>query len=348
MAQKLSIEDFLPLTDRLPLVDVRSPGEFAQGHIPGAVNISLFDNDERAKIGIRYKQGGKENAVQLGLEIVGPKLADFVKQARKIAPKKEILVHCWRGGMRSGSMAWLFETAGMKAYTLEGGYKAYRRHIRAAFSNPVKLFVLGGYTGSGKTDILKAIEKAGEQFLDIEEIAHHKGSVFGPLGQEPQPTNEQFENNLADAWRKFDFDRPLWVEDESRHLGFCGIPDPLFQQMRLAPLVKIMVPKTEREKRLVREYGDFEHNALLEQLVKIRERLGGQHLNEAIQALEDNNLQLVADITLRYYDKAYAHGASKRPQENVYEIILEKDDPEINTRRILEFIKTDNFKYFKL
>ncbi len=348
MAKKLTIEEFLPLTDRLPLVDVRSPKEYAQGHVPGAVNIPLFDNEERAKVGIRYKQGGKENAVQLGLEIAGPKLADFVKQAHKIAPKKEILVHCWRGGMRSGSMAWLFETAGMKAYTLEGGYKAYRHYIRAAFSNPVKLFVLGGYTGSGKTDVLKAMEKSGEQFLDIEGIAHHKGSVFGPLGQEPQPTNEQFENNLADAWRKFDFDRPVWVEDESRHLGFCGIPDPLFQQMRQAPLVKMMVPKTEREKRLVREYGDFEHHALLEQLVKIRERLGGQHLNEAIQALENDDLLTVASLTLRYYDKAYAHGASQRPQENIFELNVPDDNPQVTANMILQFVKTDNFKYFKL
>ena len=342
MARKISIEEFLPLTDKFPLVDVRSPKEFAQGHIPGAVNIPLFDNDERALVGIRYKQSGKENAVQLGLEIVGPKLADFVKQARKIAPKKEILVHCWRGGMRSGSMAWLFETAGMKAYTLEGGYKTYRRHIREAFSKPVKLFVLGGYTGSGKTDVLKAMEKAGEQFLDIEGIAHHKGSVFGPLGQEPQPTNEQFENNLADAWRKFDFDKPIWVEDESRHLGFCGIPDPLFQQMRQAPLIKILVPKPEREKRLVREYGSFSTQALMEQLVKIKERLGGQHLKEAITALETGDLLKVADITLHYYDKAYAYGASKRPLENVFELAMEKDDPVENARLILEFTKKIN------
>ncbi len=327
------------MTDKLPLVDVRSPKEYAQGHMPGAVNIPLFDNEERAKVGIRYKQGGKENAVQLGLEIVGPKLAGFVKQARKIAPKKEILVHCWRGGMRSGSMAWLFETAGMKAYTLEGGYKAYRRHIRAAFSKPVKLIVLGGYTGSGKTDVLKAMEKAGEQFLDIEGIAHHKGSVFGPLGQETQPTNEQFENNLADAWRKFDFNRPIWVEDESRHLGFCGIPDPLFQQMRQSPLVKIMVPKAEREKRLVREYGGFNHDELVEQLVKIRERLGGQYLKDALNALENGDLLTVASIALRYYDKAYAHGASQRPQENVFELEVVKDKPEENARTILEFVK---------
>lgn len=338
MAQKLSIEEFLPLTDRLPLVDVRSPAEYAQGHIPGAVNIPLFDNDERARVGLRYKQGGKENAVQLGLEIVGPKLADFVKQARKLAPQKELLIHCWRGGMRSGSMAWLFETAGMKAHTLEGGYKAYRRYIRAQFSKPVQLFVLGGYTGSGKTDILKEMEKSGEQFLDIEGIAHHKGSVFGPLGQEPQPTNEQFENNLADAWRKFNFDKPIWVEDESRHLGFCGIPDPLFQQMRRAPLIKIIVPKAEREKRLVKEYGGFKKEELEEQLIKIRERLGGQYLKEALRELENGHLQAVAGLALRYYDKAYNHGASKRSPEKVFELTVDKDEPEENADKILEFI----------
>ena len=341
MAQILPIEKFLPLTDRLPLVDVRSPAEFAQGHIPGAVNIPLFDNEERAIVGIGYKNGGKEHAVQLGLEIVGPKLADFVKQAKRLAPKKEILVHCWRGGMRSGSMAWLFETAGMKAYTLEGGYKAYRRYIREQFSRPVNMLVLGGYTGSGKTDILKIMEKQGEQFLDIEGIAHHKGSVFGPLGQKPQPTNEQFENNLADAWRKFDITRRIWVEDESRQLGKCVLPDPLFFQLRKAPLIKIIVPKPEREKRLVKEYGRFKKEELKEQLVKIRERLGGQYLKEALKALENGDLEKVAGLALRYYDKAYAHGASQRPKENVFELQMEKDDPEDNARMMLEFVETN-------
>ena len=341
MAQILPIEKFLPLTDRLPLVDVRSPAEFAQGHIPGAVNIPLFDNEERAIVGIGYKNGGKEHAVQLGLEIVGPKLADFVKQAKRLAPKKEILVHCWRGGMRSGSMAWLFETAGMKAYTLEGGYKAYRRYIREQFSRPVNMLVLGGYTGSGKTDILKIMEKQGEQFLDIEGIAHHKGSVFGPLGQKPQPTNEQFENNLADAWRKFDITRRIWVEDESRQLGKCVLPDPLFFQLRKAPLIKIIVPKPEREKRLVKEYGRFKKEELKEQLVKIRERLGGQYLKEALKALENGDLEKVAGLALRYYDKAYAHGASQRPKENVFELEMEKDDPEDNARMMLEFVETN-------
>jgi len=339
MPKKLSIEEFLPLTDTLPLVDVRSPAEYAQAHIPGAVNIPLFNNEERKEVGIRYKQGGKENAVLLGLEYVGPKMSDFVKQARKLAKNKQILVHCWRGGMRSASMAWLFETAGLKATTLEGGYKAYRGYIRAQFAKPVTMFVLGGYTGSGKTAILKELEKSGEQFLDIEGIARHKGSVFGPLGQEAQPSNEQFENNLADVWRKFDFSKPVWVEDESRHLGRCGIPDPLFKQMRNAVVIKAIVPKEERIKRLVDEYGSFDKEELAEQIEKIRTRLGGQFANEAIKALYNNDLACVAGLTLRYYDKAYEHGISKRNPETILTLELNKDEPVENAKAILDLVK---------
>ncbi len=342
MSQRIIIEEFLPMADELPLIDVRSPKEFAQGHIPGAFNIPLFDDEERAKVGIRYKQGGKENAVLRGLEIVGPKLADFVKQARKITPKKEILIHCWRGGMRSESMAWLLETSGMKTYTLEGGYKSYRRHIREAFSRPEKMIVLGGYTGSGKTDILKEMEKTGQQFLDIETIANHKGSVFGILGQEPQPTNEQFENNLAAAWRKFDFEKILWVEDESRYLGFCGIPDPLFSQMRNALLIKVIVPKQERELRLVKEYGSFDKESLAGQLIKIKERMGGQNLKTALQALESGDIQQVAALTLQYYDKAYLHAGKTRDTNNIFELEVEEDHPARTAKKVLDFVKNLN------
>lgn len=339
MPVKLPVEEFLPLTDTLPLVDVRSPAEFAQGHIPGAVNIPLFDNEERAAVGIRYKQGGNENAVMLGLEIVGPKMADLVRQAKKVARNKKIMVHCWRGGMRSASMAWLFETAGLEATLLEGGYKAYRRFIRQQFSKEAKIIVLGGYTGSGKTDVLKALEKQGEQFLDIEGIANHKGSAFGHLGQEPQPSNEQFENNLADAWRKFDFERTIWVEDESRMLGRCGIPDPLFRKMRNSILLKIIIPKTEREKRLVKEYGKLAQEGLLQSLAKIEQRLGGLATKEAREALAAGDVKKVAEITLFYYDKSYLHGNESRSPEYIIEIEVEKDEPVKTAEMLKEYVR---------
>lgn len=327
MPDILPIEEFLPLTDDLPLVDVRAPKEFAEGHIPGAVNIPLFSDAERADVGIRYKNNGNESAVLLGLELVGPKLADFARQAKKLAPRKEILVHCWRGGMRSKSMAWLFETAGLKARILDGGYKAYRRFIRGQFSMPSKMIILGGYTGSGKTDILRELQKQGEQFLDLEGISHHKGSAFGQLGQEEPPTSEQFENNLADDWRKFDLNKTIWIEDESRMLGWCGIPEPLFQKMRNSLLLKIVVPKKEREKRLVKEYGKFDKEVLRQSLNKITDRLGGLAYKQANEALESGDMTRVADITLFYYDKAYQHGNASRDSKQIIEIPVEKDNP---------------------
>ena len=327
MPDRLSIEEFLPLTDFLSLVDVRSPSEYAQGHIPGAVNIPLFNDEERANVGIQYKQGGNENAVQLGLEIVGPKLAELAKQAKKEARKKQLLVYCWRGGARSASMAWLFETAGLHVSVLEGGYKAYRRFIREQFSKPAKLVVLGGFTGSGKTDILKQLEKLGEQFLDIEGVAHHKGSAFGRLGQMEQPTNEQFENDLADHWRKYNFDKIIWVEDESRVLGSCSINDPLFRKMRTGILIKIIVPKSERAKRLVREYGTFDKKLLMQSIEKIRQRLGGLAVKQAKESLDAGDISTVADLTLTYYDKAYNHQTADKVPIKIIEMQIEKDEP---------------------
>lgn len=327
MPERLPIDEFLTLTDDIPLVDVRSPKEFEQGHIPGAVNIPLFNDEERAAVGIRYKQGGNENAVQLGLEIAGPKLADLAKHGKKLAKQKRILVYCWRGGSRSASIAWLFEMAGLGVKVLEGGYKAYRKFIREEFSQQVKIIMLGGYTGSGKTDVLKELEKQGEQFLDIEGIAHHKGSAFGSLGQKDQPTNEQFENNLAYRWRMFDVNRFIWLEDESRVLGSCSINDSLFKKMRKSILIKIVLPKSERKKRLVKEYGGFDKELLFHSIQKIKQRMGGLAVKQAIEALEEDDLSTVADLTLTYYDKSYGHQGTDKVPSRVFEFEFEKDEP---------------------
>src|SRR5437868_4963839 len=159
MQKELDIQQFLTLAETIPMIDVRSPAEFEKGHIPGAINLPLFNNEERAIIGTLYKQKGKEQAVLAGLDIVGPKMSALVSESKKIAANNEVLVHCWRGGMRSGSFCWLLNTVGINASTLKKGYKGYRDHVLKSFEKNFQLIILGGETGSGKTEILKFIKE---------------------------------------------------------------------------------------------------------------------------------------------------------------------------------------------
>ena len=312
MPTQTHVPTFLQKAQTLPIVDVRSPGEFAQGHIPGAVNIPLFSNEERAQVGTTYKQVSQEEALLLGLEMVGPKMATFVRESKVLAPEKEILVHCWRGGMRSGSFGWLLETAGMKVNTLVGGYKAFRNEVSAGFEISQDVVVLGGKTGSGKTEILHKLRELGEQVIDLESLAHHKGSSYGAIGQLPQPSTEHFENRIYAQWRQLDPARRVWIEDESRTVGRCLIPEKIWEQMQAAPLVLVDMEKTVRIERLVREYACFDLKLLYEATDRIKKRLGGQHHKAAIAALDQKDFATVADLTLTYYDKAYQHGVGQR------------------------------------
>jgi tRNA 2-selenouridine synthase len=319
---KTDIVEFLELSKNIAVIDVRSPAEFEKGHIPGAYNIPLFSNEERAVIGTLYKRKGKEDAVLKGYDIVGPKMRSLVEQARIIS-EKELLVYCWRGGMRSASMAWLFGTYGIQERTLNGGYKAYRKHIRDSFELPQKICILGGLTGSGKTEILNELENQGEQVLDLERIANHKGSAFGALGQNSQPTNEQFENLLGKEWLKFDSSRVIWIEDESHSIGSVWIPDNLFAKLRRSQVINIICSKDERIERLVKDYSTFPDEQLEQIIVKIGKRLGGQHVKIAIEALHEKDYHTVASISLNYYDKTYSFGLAKREKSSVMELHVE-------------------------
>lgn len=341
MPKIISPKEFLELSKTIPIIDVRSPGEHEIGRIPGAINMPIFNDEERAKVGTRYKQAGKDFAIQLGLEFVGSKLAVFAKQARKLTKNNTLLVHCWRGGMRSQNMAWLFELIGLKAFILEDGYKGYRAHIRAQLGNDIPIVILGGFTGSGKTDILKELEKLGEQFIDLEGIAHHKGSAFGSIGESAQPTNEQFENNLAEEWLKLDITRPVWLEDESITMGKCGIPMTLFKRMREAKVYQVMIPQKVREERLVKEYANGDDLGLKSALERISKKLGGLRAQEAFEALETKDFRKVADISLQYYDKAYGYGISKREDHSILNIPIEKDDPAATAKLLLEVLKKE-------
>ena len=318
MAEALIPEIFLKKSRDGKIIDVRTPAEFEKGHIPGAYNIPLFTNDQRAVVGTIYKKQGKEKAVIKGLEFVGPAMKDMVLKAKKISGGDPLYVHCWRGGMRSASMAWLFETAGIKCYTMQGGYKAYRRSFHELLENePWKFIVIAGPTGSGKTVILYELEKKGEQVLDLEGIAHHKGSAFGSLGELPQPTNEQFENNIHEKMRSFSSDRPVWVEGESRSIGRNFIPDDLFTMLINSDTVHVMPDFEYRVKRLVVDYAKYPKDELIHSFEKIAKRLGGLRTKNAVEAVQNKNYDVAVRIGLEYYDKTYQHAIDNRTGRKV-------------------------------
>ncbi len=336
MINQITVSEFLDLARIFRVIDVRSEKEFLQGHIPGALNLPLFNNEERAIVGILYKKSGREASVLKGLEFTGPKLTDFVKQVHKFTGQKKLLIYCWRGGMRSESMAWLFQVAGYEVSVLKNGYKAYRHFIREDLSQPANIIILGGLTGSGKTELLHLLGNMGEQVLDIENLACHKGSVFGGFGQPDQPTNEQFENNIYDNWRKFNLAKPVWIEDESRMIGDVSIPDPLVEQMSRSFMIKVETDKKHRLHRLVSEYSGVEIHDLQSAILKISEKLGGTNTKKALAALGIGDFEIVASLALSYYDKTYEHSVLKRENQNILTVSIESNDPVKNAALILE------------
>lgn len=334
MPEYHDIVSFLNLRSQgMPILDVRSPSEFAAGHIAGAQNLPLFTDEERAAVGTAHAKSGCEAAVHLGLSLIGPQLAAKLSQARRLTGKKrEVLLYCWRGGMRSGSMAWLLELGGYTVHLLQGGYKAYRHYIREQFGREAKILILGGMTGSGKTDILHELAKLGSQVLDLEKIAGHRGSAFGGVGLPPQPTNEQVENALYEEWKTFDFSRPIWLEDENRLIGKVALPDTLFQQILHGQLVLVNLPLPLRIARLEHVYADIPDTealteALIQALDRIRLRLGNARWQECVTAVREKRYTDVVRQTLIWYDKAYNHLLEKTQRQTVLELEPTHDDP---------------------
>lgn len=328
MERRLSVPDFLAARANRVLLDVRSPAEFAQGHIPAALSFPLFNDEERARVGTFYKQKGKDAALELGLEFVGPKMAGFVQQAKVLAPERRLAIHCWRGGQRSSSMAWLFRQAGFDVITLDGGYKNYRQHVLGSFENcGLDMMIIGGKTGTGKTKILRALRDLGEQIVDLEQIACHKGSAFGFIGEGSQPTVEQFENDLFEVISRLDPSRRVWLENESHSIGRVYIPASLWKKMKSATLLNIEIPDEKRIQNLLTDYASTDKADLEAAFLKIDKKLGGQHLKTALEALGRDDFGTAARIALHYYDKTYQYSLDTNPCPDIRYLTFDHGDP---------------------
>jgi tRNA 2-selenouridine synthase len=315
MPFRINTKEFLSLA--YTIFDVRSPIEFDKGHIPDAINLPLFTNEERALVGTAYAKQGKDEAIKIGLEKVQSKLVSFVEKVNNIAKDKNIRLHCWRGGLRSKNMAWLLETAGYNVYILEGGYKSYRQFIRSYFENQFNLFVIGGMTGSGKTEILKYLEYNNEQIIDLEGLAQHKGSVFGHFGQLKQPSTEHFENLLFKELKNQNTEKPIWIEDESLTIGNIYIPKPFHEQMQVAEFILLERDINYRAERLVKEYAHFEKELLINAVKRIALRIGGDNAQIIINYLINDDFFNAILSILNYYDKQYLFSLKKHKNNNV-------------------------------
>jgi tRNA 2-selenouridine synthase len=339
MIRRITIQDFLDI-ENVPMADVRTPAEFAQGHIPGAFNLPLFSNEERVQVGTTYKQQSREAAILLGFDLAGPKWSGFIRTALETAPDKRIAVHCWRGGMRSGAMAWALDLYGFQVYLIEGGYKRYRRWVLDQFEKTWLLSVVGGMTGSGKTKILYELRHRGEQVIDLEDLAQHQGSTYGTLGRLVQPSQEQFENHLAARLHGLDPLRKIWVEDESLTIGKRMIPRTFWTEIQRSLLFDVQSPVEVRVRALVEEYGSLDPDFLVECTERIRKRLGPEQTQRAVTAIREGRIADFIREVLVYYDKTYRTGLKSRDPGRVVPVPVQDRNAVENAQQVLAAAKT--------
>lgn len=358
--QPVSIETFLALSRELPVIDVRSPSEYVHAHIPGAFTLPIFNDLQRKTIGTAYKKQSRQIAVNIGLNYFSERMKKVLPEAAVILDQwrqqsqnvdfhisnKEtgVLVHCWRGGMRSATIAWLLNLYGYKTYVLDGGYKSFRNWVLAQFEKKYSFKILGGYTGSGKTEVLKEMQAKGENIIDLENLANHKGSAFGALGEDPQPGQEMFENLLAiQLWENSILkgginnngqpqisDAVIWLEDESRNIGTINIPTTLWNQMRDSPLYFLDIPLEKRLDHIVSVYGNFDKKNLEACILQLKKRLGGQETKKALDLLASDKPKDSFSILMNYYDKVYSRALDSR--ENIQALLNKIPAESVDTK----------------
>ncbi len=308
----LGIADVLPqLASFDAIIDARSPGEYAQDHLPGAINAPVLDDEQRIRIGTMYKQIGSFEAKKLGAVLVAKNIASHIEQLwldqrREWRP----LVYCWRGGNRSGSMAHILSKVGWPVVQLDGGYKAFRAEVNAALevAPPLRFKVICGTTGSGKSRLLEVLAAQGAQVLDLEQLAAHRGSVLGNLPSQPQPSQKAFETRIWDCLRHCDPALPVFVESESKKVGNLRVPAALMDTMRSADCIALTLSRADRVRLLMEDYAHFlvspaTLNAQLAHLAALH----GKEKIRRWQAMSESGAmpQLVDELLAEHYDPAY-------------------------------------------
>ncbi len=341
--QVVAIEEFNTYRSSHVIIDVRSPGEYEKGHIPGAVSMPLFSNEERAIIGTIYKQQGRRQAMLEALNYYGVNVRHIVEQVidalknNTILNQNTILVYCWRGGMRSGVVCWMLNLFGINTIQLKGGYKSFRGYALKQFKSEYNFIILGGKTGSAKTELLRALQSNQFQTIDLENLAMHKGSAFGGLGQPNKVSQEHFENLLADALHQYNNEKPIWLEDESQRIGNINIPNPIWAQMRTAEVYYLDITMKERLKKIVNDYGQFNLEQLADSTIRLRKRLGGLQTQNCLKFLEEGNIENAFEILLNYYDRTYQKSTDKRDSGKVFIISTPTVDEHHNLKLIQEY-----------
>ncbi|BCR06524.1 tRNA 2-selenouridine synthase [Desulfuromonas versatilis] len=311
------------------LVDARSPGEFAEATIPGAINIPVFDDLERSRVGTVYKQQGRVEAYRLAVELVSPKIPAMVDQALAARgdSNRPVVVFCWRGGMRSRALTAFLELAGIPALQLVGGHKKFRALVRDFFECGEwgRLLVLRGLTGVGKTRLLKRLEAQGYPVLDLEALANHRGSAFGALGLSAQPSQKAFEASLWDALRRIPVDGFALTEGESKLIGRVALPPRLYEALQVETSLWIEASLDYRVEIILQEYParDELKAAFTGPIKALKRRLGGETVERLLGLLEVGQWRLlVRELMVLYYDPLYSY---TRPEQRI-EIDIEAED----------------------
>lgn len=340
MFQDIEIQDLLKQKQKEAhtLVDLRSPKEFEEATIPGSINIPIFSNEERAEVGTIYKQVGQEAAKTRGLEIFSAKLPAFIAEFKKI--DIPMTVYCWRGGMRSKTAATVLDLMGVSANRLTGGIRSYRRWVVSTLDKQEfqpKLYVLNGYTGSGKTAILKELEQRGHPVIDLEGMANHRGSIFGQIGRNPS-NQRKFEALLVQKMLDYQKEPFVFVEGESRRIGKVNIPEFFYEKKENSLQLFINVPMEQRIKHILEDYQPWKYpERFIEAFLRIKKRIHTPAAKEIQNDLETENYQKAVELLLKYYyDPQYEYSSTHYTEDK--KIIIQAENTAKAIEKIIEII----------